>query len=56
MGRPPSILPKSLPVSVRLPPLVKSALEKAAADDTRSVSSFIEKTLIDVLKSKGYLK
>ena len=55
MGRPPSSLPKSLPVSVRLPPNVKEALELAAKDDTRSVSSYLEKLLTDHLKAKGYL-
>jgi hypothetical protein len=55
MGRPPSPLPKSLPVSVRLPPGIKEAAEKAAAEDTRSLSSFIEKVLTDFLKKNGYL-
>ncbi len=55
MGRPPSPTPKSLPVSVRLPPEVKSAAEKAAKDDLRSLSSFMEKLLTEHLKVKGYL-
>jgi hypothetical protein len=55
MGRPPLATPKSLPVSIRLPPSVKAAAEKAAGDDTRSLSSFIEKLLTDHLKRKGYL-
>ena len=55
MGRPVTPTPKSLPVSVRLPPEVKTAAEKAARDDTRSLSSFLEKLLTDDLRSKGYL-
>lgn len=55
MGRPFTSTPKSLPVSVRLPPEVKSAAEKAAKEDTRSLSSFLEKLLTDHLRAKGYL-
>ena len=47
---------KLSPVSFRLPAAKKAALEKAAADDTRSVSSMIEKVLTDWLKANGYLK
>ncbi len=56
MGRPPLTTPKSLPVSVRLPPDVKGAAEIAAKEDTRSLSSLIEKVLTEHLKAKGYLK
>jgi hypothetical protein len=56
MGRPPLASPKSLPVSVRLPPNVKAAAVAAAKEDARSLSSFIEKLLTDHLKRKGYLK
>ena len=55
MGRPVTQTPKSLPVSVRLPPEVKSAAEKAAREDTRSLSSLLEKLLTDYLRAKGYL-
>lgn len=47
---------KPSPVSFRLPADKKAALEKAAADDSRSVSSMIEKVLTDWLKRGGYLK
>ena len=47
---------KSLPVSVRLPPEVKEAVEAAAKADVRSVSSFIEKVLTDHLRQHGFLK
>lgn len=46
---------KALPVSFRLQPEVKAAAEKAAEDDRRSLSSFIEKLLIDHLRTQGYL-
>lgn len=55
MGRPPLPNPKPLPVSVRLPASVKEAAEKAAAADTRSLSSLLEKVLTDYLKKNGYL-
>ena len=47
---------KSLPVSLRLPPDVKVAAETAAVEDSRSLSSLIEKVLTDFLLKKGYLK
>ena len=56
MGRPPLETKKSVPVSFRLTPEVKAAAEMAAKDDTRSMSSFVEKLLIEHLKAKGYLK
>jgi hypothetical protein len=56
MGRPPVPNPKTLPVSLRLAPEVKSAAENAARDDTRSLSSFIEKLVTDHLRRRGYLK
>ncbi|WP_246716329.1 ribbon-helix-helix protein, CopG family [Martelella soudanensis] len=46
---------KSLPISFRLPPETKAALEKAAKDDTRSTSSLLEKVVTDWLKERGYL-
>jgi hypothetical protein len=45
----------TLPVSFRLPPEIKAAAEKAAADDHRSFSSLVEKVLADYLKKQGYL-
>jgi hypothetical protein len=56
MGRPPSADPKSLPVSLRLPSKVKAAAEDAAREDTRSLSSFLEKIITDHLRKSGYLK
>jgi len=47
---------KGLPISFRLSPEKKEALEKAAEDDSRSVSSMLEKIVSDHLRDKGYLK
>jgi hypothetical protein len=47
---------KTHPLGFRLEPEVKEALEKAAKDDMRSVSSYVEKLLIEHLREKGYLK
>lgn len=49
MGKTPSL-------GVRVHPQTKAALEKAAADDMRSVSSLIEKILTEWLRANGYLK
>ena len=46
---------KSLPISFRLPEETKAALEKAAANDQRSVSSLTQKILTDWLRQYGYL-
>lgn len=46
---------KTHPMSFRLSPEVKAAAEKAADDDHRSLSSYVEKLLIEQLRKKGYL-
>jgi len=46
---------KSLPISFRLPPATKTALESAAKADVRSVSSLCEKILTDWLRKEGHL-
>jgi hypothetical protein len=46
--------PKSVQFNLRLRPSMKGALEKAAADDNRSVTSLIEIALTEWLKAKGY--
>lgn len=48
-------MPKTLSLGVRVQPDTKTALEKAAKDDMRSVSSLIEKVLVDWLRAKGYM-
>jgi len=47
---------KSHPMSFRLPQETKDAIEKAAKDDVRSVSSLVEKILTKWLRDNGYLK
>lgn len=49
MGKTPSL-------GVRVQPETKAALEKAAAADMRSVSSLVEKILVEWLKKHGHLK
>ncbi|MFM2041571.1 MAG: hypothetical protein RLY86_147 [Pseudomonadota bacterium] len=43
------------PLGVRVEPEIKAALEKAAKDDDRSVSSLVERILKHWLMEKGYL-
>lgn len=47
--------PLPQPMSFRVKPSTKAALEKAAEDDSRSVSSLIEKILVEWLKRRSYL-
>jgi len=47
---------KNSAISVRVADAVKAAAEKAAAEDSRSVASYVEKLLTEHLKAKGYLK
>jgi len=49
MGKTPSL-------GVRVQPETKAALEKAAKADMRSVSSLIEKILVEWLRANGYMK
>jgi len=49
MGKTPSL-------GIRVQPETKAALEKAAKDDMRSLSSLIEKVLTEWLRENGYLK
>lgn len=42
-------------ISVRLAPEIRAAIEKAAADDHRPMSQWIEKVLFDRLQADGYL-
>ena len=43
-------------ISVRVHPVVKRAVEKAAKDDRRSSASLVEKIVTDWLTSHDYLK
>lgn len=47
---------KTAQTNLRLRPELKAAAEKAASEDSRSLTSFIEKLLTDHLRKKGYLK
>ena len=47
---------KTSAISVRVSDEVKAAAEKAAADDSRSVASYVEKLLAEHLRKQGYLK
>ena len=46
---------KSAAISVRVTDAVKAAAEKASADDSRTLASYVEKLLTDHLKETGYL-
>lgn len=46
---------KTNPIGFRVEPELKDALEKAAKEDRRSLSSLVEIILIDWLRDKGYL-
>jgi hypothetical protein len=48
-------MPKTHPLGFRVEPEVKAALEKAAKADMRSVSSLIEKILVEWLRKQGHL-
>ncbi|WP_167630829.1 hypothetical protein [Leisingera sp. ANG-S] len=43
-------------ISVRVTEETKKAVEKAAAQDDRSVASYVERLLIAHLKEQGYLQ
>lgn len=47
---------RSEPLGLRLRPSVKAALERAAADDDRSMALYVERVLVSHLTEKGYLK
>jgi hypothetical protein len=46
---------KTSAISVRVTDQVKAAADKAAADDSRSTASLVEKVLTDWLRERGYL-
>jgi predicted HicB family RNase H-like nuclease len=50
------LMAKTSAISVRVPDDVKAAAEKAAAADSRSVASLVEKILTEYLRSNGFLK
>jgi hypothetical protein len=46
---------KTAALSVRVTPTLKQAVERAAAEDHRTVASLLEKMLTDHMKQGGYL-
>jgi hypothetical protein len=48
-------MPKTSAISVRVAEEIKTAAEKAAAADSRSVASLVEKILAAWLRENGYL-
>ncbi len=42
--------------TIRFDPVVKAALEKAAKEDARTVSSLVQKVLSDWLKERKFLR
>lgn len=46
---------KTPSLGVRVQPETKAALERAAAEDDRTVSSLVERILKEWLREKGYL-
>jgi hypothetical protein len=47
---------RTVPLDLRITPTLKAAIDKAAADDERSVASYIERVVSEHLRKKGYLK
>jgi hypothetical protein len=43
------------PVFIRVEPKTKVAIEKAAADEQRSVSNLVERVMTEWLRQNGYL-
>ena len=48
--------PRDTPISFRVKPSLKKALETAAAEDRRSMSQLIILELEEAMKAKGFLK
>jgi hypothetical protein len=45
---------RSAQILIRMKPSLKEAAQKAADEDSRSLSSLVEKLLVEHLKTKGY--
>jgi hypothetical protein len=50
------IVGKTPSLGIRVAPDTKAALERAAEEDMRSLSSLVEKILTEWLRDNGYLK
>jgi hypothetical protein len=46
---------KTAQLNLRISPALKAAIEKAAEDDQRSVTSLLEKLMTDHLRERGLL-
>ncbi|MDB5572597.1 MAG: hypothetical protein JWN93_3780 [Hyphomicrobiales bacterium] len=46
---------KSAMIALRLAPSLKQAAEKAAAEDSRTLTSLVQKALKDYLAARGYV-
>lgn len=42
-------------ISIKVEPEVKAAVEKAAADDDRTMAQWVERLIIRALREQGYL-
>jgi hypothetical protein len=49
-------MPKEAPIAFRIDAEVKAALQRAAAEDRRSLSSLMDKILVQWLRANGYLR
>jgi hypothetical protein len=47
---------KSEPLGLRITPSLKKALEKAAEEEGRSIADYVQRSLSELLKRKGFLK
>jgi hypothetical protein len=47
---------RSIPLGLRITPTLRAALDKAAANDDRTLAAYVERVLTEHLRKKGYLK
>ena len=47
---------RTVPLGLRITPSLKSAVDKAATAEGRSLASYVEQVLEEHLRKKGYLK
>lgn len=47
---------RSEPLGLRITPSLKKALEKAAEEEGRSIADYVQRSLAELLKRKGFLK
>ena len=48
-------MPRTAALGLRIEPIVKEALERAAKEDRRTVASYVEKLIVADLEAKGFL-